>query len=442
MSKLVETTLQNLRALAARLRVPRRRVAAQYLIVLLCALLLTRISMECVDRVFFDPVNWGTMRVGDLGSAPFGRVLTNKARSLTNEAFTPSDRTQFRVSRGDTATVLVARSLARWYERDSRIVVVELPAGDAAALDAQAVQRLYESGAANVTTLVSSKYDLLTGVRTFAVPDSSVLKVADRLGSNIRWLQLAIEANQSAARVIIMLAGYVQWFTYLAFFVALLLVLVEQEGARRNALLVRDRQLLPIMMRMEKRSQLQQQANRLRGLRANSHFAEDLAPHVVLDVAEPAYGFLLRSGDEPSAADLNSILEASAGNALERLSSRFQLIRYFLNAIPSLGFIGTVLGISLALGYIGALTSGGSQAERLIANFGLSSNLYVAFDTTLVALVLSIMLSLVVDTAETRSVDVVLRAKTTVATNVINLRHIEDDMSIAPTKTATPGTAT
>lgn len=56
-------------------------------------------------------------------------------------------------------------------------------------------------------------------------------------------------------------------------------------------------------------------------------------------------------------------------------------IRYLLWAIPSLGFIGTVLGISQAL-----MIANGKDMKAITATLG------VAFDTTLVALILSIIL--------------------------------------------------
>ncbi len=60
-------------------------------------------------------------------------------------------------------------------------------------------------------------------------------------------------------------------------------------------------------------------------------------------------------------------------------------IRYILSAIPSVGFIGTVLGIAASLGSAGAaMTTDGLD--------NVTSMLYVAFDTTLVALVFSLIL--------------------------------------------------
>ncbi len=68
----------------------------------------------------------------------------------------------------------------------------------------------------------------------------------------------------------------------------------------------------------------------------------------------------------------------------ERLESELSIIRYLAWAIPSVGFIGTVRGIGNALG----------QAHRAVEGdiTGITSNLGVAFNSTFVALVISIVL--------------------------------------------------
>ena len=68
----------------------------------------------------------------------------------------------------------------------------------------------------------------------------------------------------------------------------------------------------------------------------------------------------------------------------ERLESELSIIRYLAWAIPSVGFIGTVRGIGNALG----------QAHRAVEGdiTGITSNLGVAFNSTFVALVISIIL--------------------------------------------------
>lgn len=68
----------------------------------------------------------------------------------------------------------------------------------------------------------------------------------------------------------------------------------------------------------------------------------------------------------------------------ERLESELSIIRYIAWAIPSVGFIGTVRGIGDALG----------QAHRAVEGdiSGVTENLGVAFNSTFVALVISIIL--------------------------------------------------
>jgi biopolymer transport protein ExbB/TolQ len=63
------------------------------------------------------------------------------------------------------------------------------------------------------------------------------------------------------------------------------------------------------------------------------------------------------------------------------------MIRYVVWAIPTLGFIGTVVGISLALAFAGAVDL---QDPTLLAE--LTKRLAVAFNTTLLALVMSALL--------------------------------------------------
>ncbi len=67
----------------------------------------------------------------------------------------------------------------------------------------------------------------------------------------------------------------------------------------------------------------------------------------------------------------------------ERLESELSIIRYIAWAIPSIGFIGTVRGISDAL----------SQAHRAVEGdiTGVTQSLGVAFNSTFIALVISIV---------------------------------------------------
>jgi len=78
------------------------------------------------------------------------------------------------------------------------------------------------------------------------------------------------------------------------------------------------------------------------------------------------------------------------GNAV---SSSYALIKVFVWAIPILGFIGTVQGIGQAVGAFSATMSAAGDMGALKDSFGMvTSGLGTAFDTTLLALVLSIFI--------------------------------------------------
>jgi biopolymer transport protein ExbB/TolQ len=82
--------------------------------------------------------------------------------------------------------------------------------------------------------------------------------------------------------------------------------------------------------------------------------------------------------------DVASATHAYCAAEGERLESELSMIRYIAWAIPSIGFIGTVRGIGDALG----------QAHKAIEGdiFDVTKSLGVAFNSTLIALLISIVL--------------------------------------------------
>ena len=72
----------------------------------------------------------------------------------------------------------------------------------------------------------------------------------------------------------------------------------------------------------------------------------------------------------------------------ERLESELSIIRYIAWAIPSVGFLGTVRGIGDALG----------QAHKAVEGdiIGVTESLGVAFNSTFIALCISIVLMFIV----------------------------------------------
>ena len=101
--------------------------------------------------------------------------------------------------------------------------------------------------------------------------------------------------------------------------------------------------------------------------------------------------FKARESNPEVASMMNMQSEIDAG----KISGSYTLVKVFLWAIPIMGFIGTVLGISTAIaGLAGGLGEMGGDMDRLMDQLtNVTVGLGVAFDTTLVALCMSIVLS-------------------------------------------------
>jgi len=85
-----------------------------------------------------------------------------------------------------------------------------------------------------------------------------------------------------------------------------------------------------------------------------------------------------------SVQDASSVVHSVCDAEAERTESELSIIRYIAWAIPSVGFIGTVRGIGNALG----------QAHRAVEGdiTGVTQSLGVAFNSTFIALLISIVL--------------------------------------------------
>ena len=99
----------------------------------------------------------------------------------------------------------------------------------------------------------------------------------------------------------------------------------------------------------------------------------------------------------------NALLNSSLELYLHEIDLRYSMIRYVVWAIPTLGFIGTVVGISLALAFAGSVDL---QDPSLLAE--LTKRLAVAFNTTLLALVMSaflVLLQHIIQASEERALN-------------------------------------
>ena len=100
--------------------------------------------------------------------------------------------------------------------------------------------------------------------------------------------------------------------------------------------------------------------------------------------------FQVRRSNPEVASMMLSQSEIDAG----AVHTSYTLIKVFIWAIPILGFIGTVLGISNAVGaFSGALDAAQDIAVLKNSLNSVTAGLAVAFDTTLIALVISLIIS-------------------------------------------------
>jgi biopolymer transport protein ExbB/TolQ len=102
-------------------------------------------------------------------------------------------------------------------------------------------------------------------------------------------------------------------------------------------------------------------------------------------------------------SDVTSILKMQAEHDDEQISSSYSLITGFIWAVPVLGFIGTVLGLSQAITAFGLTLQGSADMATVKTSLqGVTGGLATAFETTLVALVNALILQLLTTYMQTK----------------------------------------
>ena len=95
--------------------------------------------------------------------------------------------------------------------------------------------------------------------------------------------------------------------------------------------------------------------------------------------------------------DVSAILRAQAENDEDQVASSYTIVNGLVWAIPVLGFIGTVLGLSLAIGrFTQTLQAAGDLTLIRASLQGVTGGLATAFESTLVALTFTLILQLVI----------------------------------------------
>ena len=93
--------------------------------------------------------------------------------------------------------------------------------------------------------------------------------------------------------------------------------------------------------------------------------------------------------------DADEILQSLAANDESSMETSYALLQGFIWAIPVLGFIGTVQGLSLAIGGFGSVLSSTSELSQIKdALREVTAGLAIAFETTMQGLVAALCIQL------------------------------------------------
>ena len=126
-----------------------------------------------------------------------------------------------------------------------------------------------------------------------------------------------------------------------------------------------------------------------------------------------------------SAADTATMLSSQSDLDAGSVDSSYTMFHVFIWAIPILGFLGTVIGVSSAVGGFTDTLSSSSDMESLKVGLkSITGGLGTSFDTTLVALAMAMILTFPVSALQKRESDVI--GEVDEYTNEYLLRRLED----------------
>jgi hypothetical protein len=128
--------------------------------------------------------------------------------------------------------------------------------------------------------------------------------------------------------------------------------------------------------------------------------ADDTKHYVLLNRVDRALSNLQNIG---RIGDVSEILRTQAEYDENQLSSSFTMVSGFLWATPVFGFVGTVLGLSVAVRGFGGTLQGATDISALKGSLTtVTGGLGIAFETTLVALVCALIIQLVLSAMQLR----------------------------------------
>ena len=132
--------------------------------------------------------------------------------------------------------------------------------------------------------------------------------------------------------------------------------------------------------------------------------------------------------------DVSSILRSQAENDENQVASSYTLLNGMVWAIPVLGFIGTVQGLSMAIGgFTKTLQAAGDLSQIRTSLQGVTSGLSTAFETTLIALIYALVLQLWITIQQRREMSLLDACNDYCHTHVVSrLRLLDRKPNLSP----------
>lgn len=134
-------------------------------------------------------------------------------------------------------------------------------------------------------------------------------------------------------------------------------------------------------------------------------------------------------------ADVANVLTTVAETDAAVMDSSYILIKYMIWALPVLGFIGTIMGMTQAIGSFDTVLKGINEVgfAGVKQSLGLvTSGLSVAFETTFLALVLSAIVNLFANALQKREEDLLSDVEEFTTDNIINKYTMLRDQVSSP----------
>ena len=132
-------------------------------------------------------------------------------------------------------------------------------------------------------------------------------------------------------------------------------------------------------------------------------------------------------------SDVSSFLKDLAERDASVSETTYTLPQGLIWAIPVLGFIGTVLGLSEAVGGFGSVVAGGADLDALKGALGgVTGGLATAFETTLIALVIALIIQLLMTLLQQKEEDFLDRCSDYCYKNLtshLKMLDVDDDLN-------------